>query len=98
MLPLMNRDSASQGAGFLQSGFREQRLAYGRVKDEQIKATKADYCVAACHNCHAQINDLGERTGRGFRAVHLWTLICLSLGILGQNERIHLGEDLAERC
>jgi len=28
--------------------------------------------------------------------VHLWTLICLSLGILGRNERAYLGPDLAE--
>jgi hypothetical protein len=26
--------------------------------------------------------------------VHLWTMICLSLGILGPNERTYLGEDL----
>jgi hypothetical protein len=26
----------------------------------------------------------------------MWTLICLSLGILGENERTYLGEDLAE--
>ena len=28
--------------------------------------------------------------------VHLWTLICLSLGVLGENERTYLGPDLAE--
>jgi hypothetical protein len=28
--------------------------------------------------------------------VHLWTLICLSLGILGPNEREYLGDDLKE--
>jgi hypothetical protein len=26
----------------------------------------------------------------------MWTLICLSLGILGPNEREYLGEDLKE--
>ena len=26
--------------------------------------------------------------------VHFWTLICLSLGILGENERTYLGPDL----
>jgi hypothetical protein len=28
--------------------------------------------------------------------VHMWTLICLSLGILGPNERVYLGEDLQD--
>jgi len=27
------------GGGFLQSGMKEQRLAFGRLKDEQIKKT-----------------------------------------------------------
>jgi hypothetical protein len=27
--------------------------------------------------------------------VHLWTLICLSLGILDETERVYLGPDLA---
>lgn len=84
------------GGGFLQSGFRDQRLAYGRVKDEQIRATGADYCVAACHNCHAQIHELSEHYEGHYGVVHLWTLICLSLGILGPNERTYLGDDLRE--
>jgi hypothetical protein len=28
--------------------------------------------------------------------VHLWTILCLSLGILGPKERAYLGEDLQE--
>jgi hypothetical protein len=28
--------------------------------------------------------------------VHLWTIICLALGILGENEREYLREDLKE--
>ena len=31
-----------------------------------------------------------------YHTVHLWTIICLSMGILGPNERTYLGEDLAE--
>ena len=84
------------GGGFLQSGFKDERLAYGRVKDDQIKATGADYCIAACHNCHAQIHELSEHYGGHYGVVHLWTLICLSLGILGPNERAYLGEDLID--
>jgi Fe-S oxidoreductase len=84
------------GGGFLQSGFADARRAYGQLKLDQILATGADYCIAACHNCHAQIHDLAEHSGAPYHTVHLWTLICLSLGILGENERIYLGPDLAE--
>jgi Fe-S oxidoreductase len=84
------------GGGFLQSGFKEQRLAFGKLKDDQIQATGAAYCIAGCHNCHAQIHELSEHYGGGYHVVHLWTLICLSLGVLGPNERAYLGEDLME--
>jgi Fe-S oxidoreductase len=83
------------GGGFLQSGFKAQRLAYGKLKDEQIKATGADYCITGCHNCHAQIHELSEHYGSRYPVVHLWTLICLSLGVLGPNERTYLGDDLS---
>ena len=76
----------------LQRGTRE----YGRLKLDQILATGADYCIAACHNCHAQIHDLAEHFEASYHTVHLWTLICLSLGVLGENEREYLGPDLAE--
>jgi Fe-S oxidoreductase len=84
------------GGGFLQSGMKDERRAYGKIKFDQIAATGADYCIAPCHNCHSQIHDLSEHYGGKFHVVHFWTIICLSLGILGENERIHLGPDLAE--
>ena len=84
------------GGGFLQSGYTEARHQYGKIKFDQIVATKADYCIAACHNCHAQIHDLADHYEGSYHTVHLWTMICLSLGILGENEREYLGPDLAE--
>jgi hypothetical protein len=32
----------------------------------------------------------------GYSVVHLWSLICLSLGLLSPNEREYLGDDLKE--
>ena len=84
------------GGGFLQSGFPEQRRQYGKVKFDQIQATKAQYAITPCHNCHAQVHDLAEHYGGSFHTLHLWTLICLSMGMLGENERVYLGPDLAE--
>ena len=97
MTPNMsNNYCCGGGGGFLQSGFPEARRHYGRLKFEQIKETGADYCITPCHNCHAQVHDLGEHYEGAYHTVHLWTLICLSMGMLGENERVYLGPDLAE--
>ncbi len=84
------------GGGFLQSGLPEARRYYGKRKLDQITETGASYCITPCHNCHAQVHDLSDHYKAGYHTVHLWTLICLSLGILGENEREYLGPDLAE--
>jgi Fe-S oxidoreductase len=84
------------GGGFLQSGFKEQRLAYGKVKDDQIQETGATYCIAGCHNCHAQIHELSDHYGGHYQVLHFWTVLCLALGILGPNEREYLGDDLKD--
>jgi len=82
------------GGGFLQSGRKEDRRKYGKLKHDQIMSTGATYCIAPCHNCHSQIHDLSEHFEGGYHVIHFWTLICLSMGILGENERTHLGPDL----
>lgn len=84
------------GGGFLQSGYPEARRQYGKIKLNQILATGADYCIAACHNCHSQIHDLADFYEAKYHTVHLWTLMALSLGILAENEREYLGDDLKE--
>ena len=91
-----NQICCGGGGGFLQSGFKKERLEYGRLKDQQIQNTKADYCIAGCHNCHAQIHELSDHYGAEYGVVHLWTLICLSLGILGPNEREYLRKDMKD--
>lgn len=84
------------GGGFLQSGYKEARFAYGRVKTQQILTTGAQYVITPCHNCHAQIEELSEHSGGGWHTVNLWTILCLSLGVLGENERTYLGPEFAE--
>jgi Fe-S oxidoreductase len=84
------------GGGALQAGYNEERRQYGKVKFDQIIATGAAYVVTPCHNCHAQIEDMAHVHGGKYHTVHLWTLICLSMGILGENERTYLGPDLAD--
>ncbi len=82
------------GGGFLQAGMTDHRRTYGKRKFDQIQATGAAYVLTPCHNCHSQMHDIGHFYGGHYGVVHLWTLICLSLGILGKNERIYLGPDL----
>ena len=84
------------GGGFLQAGMNQQRRAYGKRKFDQIMSTGSDYVLTPCHNCHTQMEDIGEHFGGHYRVVHFWTLICLSLGILGESERKYLGPDLAD--
>ena len=84
------------GGGALQSGYNEERREYGQTKFDQIMDTGATYVITPCHNCHAQIEDLSHFHEAGYHTVHLWTMICLSMGILGENERTYLGPDLAE--
>jgi Fe-S oxidoreductase len=84
------------GGGFLQSGYPDERRKYGELKSNQILAPGAAYAITPCHNCHAQVHDLAEQRDHAWQTVHLWTLLCLSLGILGPNERVYLGDDLRE--
>ena len=94
-----NRDNnycCGGGGGALQAGFPDQRRAYGRTKFNQLAATGATYVIAPCHNCHGQIEDIGEHYGGNYHVVHLWTIICLAMGVLGEEERTYLGPDLAE--
>ena len=84
------------GGGSLQAGFTEERQAYGKIKFDQIQATGATYVVTPCHNCHAQIEDMCHVYGGEYHTVHLWTILCLAMGILGENERTYLGPDLAD--
>ncbi|MDV7145440.1 (Fe-S)-binding protein [Tropicimonas sp. TH_r6] len=84
------------GGGFLQAGMASERRAYGKRKFDQVIATEADYVLTPCHNCHSQIEDVGDHFGGAYTVTHLWTLICLSLGILGPDERKYLGPDLAD--
>jgi Fe-S oxidoreductase len=84
------------GGGALQGGFTEARRAFGKVKADQILATGASYCITPCHNCHSQVHDLSEHFKGPWHTVHLWTIICLAMGCLGENERAYLGPELAE--
>ena len=90
----INNYCCGGGGGALQAGFTEQRRAYGKVKFDQIMETGAQYVLAPCHNCHSQIEDLGDHYNGAYHVAHIWTFMCLAMGVLGENERKYLGDDL----
>lgn len=92
----MNNYCCGGGGGALQAGHRDERQAFGRIKFDQIMDTGADYVAVPCHNCHAQIHEMAGHYNGSYHVVHLWTIICLAMGILGEDERTYLGPDLAE--
>jgi len=90
----INNYCCGGGGGTLQAPYTEQRLAYGKKKFDQIDETGADYCITPCHNCHAQVHEISEHFEGKYHTVHLWTIICLAMGMLDESERIYLGPDL----
>ncbi len=90
----VNNYCCGGGGGALQAPYNDERRKFGRIKFDQIMATGANYCIAPCHNCHSQLIDLNEYYSGSYYTIHIWTIICLSIGILGDNEREYLGPNL----
>ena len=61
------------GGGIMPMGpkYKPVRMATGRVKAEQIRATGAEIVITPCHNCFDQINDLSEEYDLGVKALAL---------------------------
>ncbi len=90
----INNFCCGGGGGTLQAPFTDERRAFGKTKFDQIIATGASYVITPCHNCHAQVHDIGEHFGGEYHTIHLWTLIAMSMGWLHESERTYLGPDL----
>jgi Fe-S oxidoreductase len=69
------------GGGIMPMGpaYKPARMAAGRVKAEQIRATGAKIVIAPCHNCFDQINDLSEEYDLGVKAVALKEILVESI-------------------
>ena len=65
------------GGGILPMGpdYRPRRMANGRYKADQIKATGASYLIAPCHNCFDQCRDLSEFYELGVKVVSFKELV-----------------------
>lgn len=69
------------GGGFIPMGppFKKRRLASGRIKAEQIRATGAKLVIVPCHNCYDQIGDLNKEYGLGVHVKSFKELIVESM-------------------
>ena len=69
------------GGGIMPMGprYKSVRMASGRVKAEQIKATGAKIVITPCHNCFDQINDLSEEYDLGVKAMALKEILVESM-------------------
>ena len=68
---------AGAGVGLCRwAQYKPKRIAAGRVKAEQIRASGAKLVVAPCHNCFDQINDLSEAYMLDVKALSLKEIIC----------------------
>ena len=56
--------------------FKSRRMASGRVKAEQIKATGAKIVITPCHNCFDQITDLNEEYDLGVKVASVKEILC----------------------
>jgi Fe-S oxidoreductase len=67
------------GGGAHQSGFKDKKLLYGKIKFDQVIATKADVVITPCHNCHAQLEQICDKYKGNYHTYHLWNLIMKAL-------------------
>ncbi len=93
----LNNLSCGAGGGAWAMPYDEERLAYGKMKADQIKATGAELVIAPCHNCRDQIlKGLGGEAKKGKmdmgnyqETLYLWELVanCLEIEPWSEEEQ-----------
>jgi len=85
----LNNLCCGAGGGAWAMPYTEERLAYGKHKADQIKATGAELVIAPCHNCRDQImKGLGKEFDMGNykETMYIWELVSESLILEPWNE------------
>jgi Fe-S oxidoreductase len=67
------------GGGLVAMGEKDFRMASGRVKADQMRASGAQVICTACENCHTQLTDLNEHYGVGMKVEFLSHLVADAL-------------------
>jgi Fe-S oxidoreductase len=86
---MMNDLCCGAGGGAWAMPYDEERLAYGKMKVDQIRDTGAEIVIAPCHNCRDQImkglNAEFKKGREGFdmgnykETLYLWELVAMCL-------------------
>ncbi|MFH1594958.1 MAG: (Fe-S)-binding protein [Pseudomonadota bacterium] len=102
---MMNNLCCGAGGGAWAMPYDEERLAYGKMKADQIKATGAELVIAPCHNCRDQImKGLGKEHREGRmdmgnyqETMYTWELVASCLEIEpwseAEQEKAHAERD-----
>ncbi len=81
------------GGGMLaMSEFKERRLAAGRVKAEQIRASGAQVVATSCHNCLDQLTELSRHYNLGVEVKNLCELVADALVLAPKGEAALVSE------
>jgi len=78
----MNNLCCGAGGGAWAMPYTEERLAYGKHKADQVKATGAELVIAPCHNCRDQImKGLAKEFDMGNykETMYIWELVSEAL-------------------
>jgi Fe-S oxidoreductase len=78
----LNNLCCGAGGGAWAMPYDQERLTYGKMKADQIKASGAELVIAPCHNCRDQImkglpkvHDMGNYK----ETMYLWELVSVAL-------------------
>jgi Fe-S oxidoreductase len=63
------------GGALAMPEFKEQRIAKGRLKAEQVRKTGAKIVAVPCHNCMDQFNDITSHYELGTKNEHVCTIM-----------------------
>ena len=69
------------GGALTMAEFRERRLAAGKVKADEIRATGARIVVTSCHNCIDQITELSRHYDLGVKVQNVCEIVANALVI-----------------
>jgi len=90
----LNNFCCGAGGGAWAMPYDEERLAYGKVKVDQIRDTGAEIVIAPCHNCRDQIlkglpKKYKEEMGNYKETLYLWELVanCLDFEPWSEEEQ-----------
>lgn len=78
----LNGHCCGAGGGAWAMPYSDERLAYGKIKADQIKATGAELVCVPCHNCRDQImKGLAKEFDMGNykETFYIWELVAETL-------------------